>query len=201
MSTDNHGPQTVEAKEPATKASVEEIIRKRLEDERERLMKDMQVAIPVAEQFDRPVERDFTRAEREHTTILFGGLTWKHEQLIHGALERPRLQVEPLPTPDVAAFQLGKEYGNNGQCNPTYFTVGNLVQYLQKLESEGMSRPEIIDELRLLHRRRVRPLPLRHVRGRVPPRAAQLRLRRLPRPALPAVRRAQPVRGRAPASR
>ena len=145
MSTDNHGPQTVEAKEPATKASVEEIIRKRLEDERERLMKDMQVAIPVAEQFDRPVERDFTRAEREHTTILFGGLTWKHEQLIRGALSGLGYKVEPLATPDVAAFQLGKEYGNNGQCNPTYFTVGNLVQHLQKLESEGMSRPDIIE--------------------------------------------------------
>ncbi len=87
MSADNHSPQTVQAKEPASSASVEEIIRKRLEDERARLMDEMQVAIPVVEQFDRPVERDFTRAEREHTTILFGGLTWKHEQLIRGALE------------------------------------------------------------------------------------------------------------------
>src|ERR1019366_5745978 len=42
-------------------------------------------------------------------------------------------------------FQAGKEYGNNGQCNPTYFTVGNLVTYLQSLEEEGMSRQEIID--------------------------------------------------------
>jgi predicted nucleotide-binding protein (sugar kinase/HSP70/actin superfamily) len=145
MSTDNHGPQTIEAKEPATGTSVEEIIRKRLEDERARLMKEMQVAIPVVEQFDRPVERDFTRAEREHTTILFGGLTWKHEQLIRGALSGLGYKVEPLATPDVAAFQLGKEYGNNGQCNPTYFTVGNLVQHLQNLETDGMSRQDIID--------------------------------------------------------
>ena len=35
------------------------------------------------------------------------------------------------------AFQTGKEYGNNGQCNPTYFTVGNLVQYLQSLRNRG----------------------------------------------------------------
>jgi predicted nucleotide-binding protein (sugar kinase/HSP70/actin superfamily) len=40
---------------------------------------------------------------------------------------------------------LGKEYGNNGQCNPTYFTVGNLVQFLQGLETEGKTRQEIID--------------------------------------------------------
>ena len=39
----------------------------------------------------------------------------------------------------------GKEFGNNGQCNPTYFTVGNLVQYLQFLEKEGMPRQEILD--------------------------------------------------------
>ena len=53
--------------------------------------------------------------------------------------------VEVLPTPDVASFQLGKEYGNNGQCNPTYFTVGHLIKYLQQLEATGVSRQDIID--------------------------------------------------------
>ena len=42
-------------------------------------------------------------------------------------------------------FRPGKEYGNNGQCNPTYFTVGNLVQYLQNLEKQGIAREKIID--------------------------------------------------------
>ncbi len=50
-----------------------------------------------------------------------------------------------MPTPNVRAFQTGKEYGNNGQCNPTYFTVGNLVQYLQSLEEQGLTKQEIID--------------------------------------------------------
>jgi predicted nucleotide-binding protein (sugar kinase/HSP70/actin superfamily) len=50
-----------------------------------------------------------------------------------------------VPTPAVSAFQLGKEYGNNGQCNPTYFTVGNLVEYLQGLEKQGHSREDIIN--------------------------------------------------------
>ena len=50
-----------------------------------------------------------------------------------------------MPVPNVAAFQTGKEYGNNGQCNPTYFTVGNLVQYLQFLEKEGIPRQQILD--------------------------------------------------------
>ena len=39
-------------------------------------------------------------------------------------------KVEVLDVPDNDALQLGKEFGNRGQCNPTYFTVGNLVKYL-----------------------------------------------------------------------
>ncbi|MBZ5582649.1 MAG: activator of (R)-2-hydroxyglutaryl-CoA dehydratase [Acidobacteriia bacterium] len=77
--------------------------------------------------------------------MLFGGLTWKHERLVHGALEGLGYRAETMPTPNVRAFQTGKEYGNNGQCNPTYFTVGNLVQFLQGLEEKGISKQEIID--------------------------------------------------------
>ncbi|MBM3797091.1 MAG: activator of (R)-2-hydroxyglutaryl-CoA dehydratase [Acidobacteria bacterium] len=77
--------------------------------------------------------------------MLFGGLTWKHERLVHGALEGLGYLAEVIPTPDVSAFQTGKEFGNNGQCNPTYFTVGNVVQYLQRLEEQGMSKQEIVD--------------------------------------------------------
>ena len=80
MSAEKPQSPTIEATEAAPKPSVEEVIRKRLEDERARLMREMEVALPSVERFERPVERDFTRAEREHTTILFGGLTWKHEQ-------------------------------------------------------------------------------------------------------------------------
>ena len=32
--------------------------------------------------------------------------------------------------PDTDALRFGKEFGNRGQCNPTYFTVGNLVKEL-----------------------------------------------------------------------
>ena len=95
--------------------------------------------------FKRPVERPFTRDQRPYTTVLFGGLTWSHERLIKGAWEGLGYKCDVVPTPDVKAFQLGKEYGNNGQCNPTYFTVGNLVQYLQGLEKNGLSRKEIAD--------------------------------------------------------
>jgi predicted nucleotide-binding protein (sugar kinase/HSP70/actin superfamily) len=124
----------------------EELIQRRLQEERERVARELGIEEVEREHHHRPVERPFTASQRPHTTVLFGGLTWKHEKLTHGALKGLGYQPEPLPCPDVAAFQLGKEYGNNGQCNPTYFTVGNLVQYLQRLESEGMDRQEIIDK-------------------------------------------------------
>jgi len=125
--------------------SKEELIKQKLEEERNRLAHELGVELQPRQHFARPVENLFIKSQREHTTLLFGGLTWKHEHLIHGALEGLGYQCQALETPDVKAFQLGKEYGNNGQCNPTYFTVGNLVQHLQKLEEQGKSRQDILD--------------------------------------------------------
>ncbi|PHP65653.1 2-hydroxyglutaryl-CoA dehydratase [Zhengella mangrovi] len=87
----------------------------------------------------------FTRAQREHTTLLFGGLTQSQDILIGGALEGLGYKVRVLDTPDNDALRFGKEFGNRGQCNPTYFTVGNLIKYLRDLEGKGLSRQEIID--------------------------------------------------------
>jgi predicted nucleotide-binding protein (sugar kinase/HSP70/actin superfamily) len=126
-------------------ASKEELIRQRLEDERRRLEREAGLEAREVQHFHKPLERPFTKAQRDHTTILFGGLTWKHEKLIHGALEGLGYKCEALPVPNKKAFQLGKEYGNNGQCNPTYFTVGNLVQFAQSLEEKGLTKQEIID--------------------------------------------------------
>jgi predicted nucleotide-binding protein (sugar kinase/HSP70/actin superfamily) len=127
-----------------TREAVEEEIRRRVETERNRLRARMTSQQP-REHFHRPVERPFTAEERDRVTILFGGLTAKHEWLIKSVFQSAGYKVEVLPTPDVAGFQLGKEFGNNGQCNPTYFTVGHLIKYLQHLESTGLSRKEIVD--------------------------------------------------------
>ena len=126
-------------------ASIEETIRRRVTEERARLEHEAGVRVRQTHHFHKPIERTFTASERGTTTVLFGGLTWKHEKLIQAALEGLGYNCEVVPTPDVAAFQLGKEYGNNGQCNPTYFTVGNLVQYLQKKEELGHTKQDIID--------------------------------------------------------
>jgi predicted nucleotide-binding protein (sugar kinase/HSP70/actin superfamily) len=118
-------------------------IAERLAAERLRLRKLAGLEAP--KHFHKPIERAFTAEERSRVTILFGGLTWKHEELIRAVFLGTGYHCERVPVPDVAGFQLGKEYGNNGQCNPTYFTVGNLVKYLQSLDAAGQPRQDILD--------------------------------------------------------
>lgn len=116
-----------------------------LDDKRQQFSKEEGVAFQsINMQFQRPVEHDFTADQRDTTTLLFGGFTFRHEYLIKCHFERLGYRTEVLPTPNTVAFQKGKEYGNNGQCNPTYFTVGNLVQYLEHLrDDKGMSVEDI----------------------------------------------------------
>lgn len=57
------------------------------------------------------------------------------------------LKFEIMPEPDNESLQLGREFGNRGQCNPTYFTVGNLVKHLQYLRDEkGIPTEKIISD-------------------------------------------------------
>jgi predicted nucleotide-binding protein (sugar kinase/HSP70/actin superfamily) len=86
----------------------------------------------------------FTRKQREHTTILVCGLTMAHDHFIQAALNGIGYKVAPMDVPSNEALQYGREFGNRGQCNPTYFTVGNLVKHLHDLEAGGMSREDII---------------------------------------------------------
>jgi len=95
--------------------------------------------------YRRPIERPFIADERSQVTILVGGLTRKHEEFIRAVFQGSGYKCELLPVPDQAAFLLGKEFGNNGQCSPAYFTSGALIQYLRSLEAGGMSRREIAD--------------------------------------------------------
>ena len=88
--------------------------------------------------------REFTRDQREHTTILVSGLTMAHDLFIQAALRGIGYKVLAMDTPDNDALQYGREYGNRGQCNPTYFTVGNLVKYLDGLRERGMSKEDIV---------------------------------------------------------
>jgi len=118
-------------------------IRQKLAEERSKLRRE--AGLSAHSHFRRPQERSFLAHERGKVTILFGGLTWKHEALIKAVFQGNGYRCENLPLANVADFQAGKEYGNNGQCNPTYFTVGNLVHFLQGLEAQGVPRQEIVD--------------------------------------------------------
>src|SRR5689334_8325520 len=82
-----------------------------LQAERQRLMAEAGLTVGPIAHFKRPVERLFTRQERDHTTILFGGLTMRHEKLILAGLEGLGYKVGLVPTPKNADFQAGKEYG------------------------------------------------------------------------------------------
>ena len=84
-------------------------------------------------------------APKKETIMLLGGLTILQDKLIESALQSLGENFIALPNPDFESFQTGKAFGNRGQCNPTYFTVGNLVKYLQNLRDEkGLSSEEIV---------------------------------------------------------
>ncbi len=87
----------------------------------------------------------FTRSERPNVTLLLGGLTKSHDRLIEGAFRGLGYGVKALDCPTYDSLRVGKEFGNRGQCNPTYFTVGNLVGELTRLrDEEGLSTEEIV---------------------------------------------------------
>jgi predicted nucleotide-binding protein (sugar kinase/HSP70/actin superfamily) len=76
--------------------------------------------------------RPFTREERDEITILFGGLHWRVERLIQGAMENLGYRTQVLPTATRADLLTGREVADIGQCCPTSFTTGNLVNVLRE---------------------------------------------------------------------
>jgi predicted nucleotide-binding protein (sugar kinase/HSP70/actin superfamily) len=88
----------------------------------------------------------FTKREKAKITLLVGGLTMAHDLFVQHGLRGVGYNVQMLDVPDNAGLQVGKEFGNRGQCNPTYFTVGNLVKYLITLrDKHGMTSKEVVD--------------------------------------------------------
>jgi len=100
----------------------------------------------VPEQWKDDVPQTFTASQREHTTLLMAGLTVAHDTFTESMLRGIGYKVKALDVPDNDALRFGKEFGNRGQCNPTYFTVGNLVKYLTYLRDEqGISTEDIVN--------------------------------------------------------
>ncbi len=86
-----------------------------------------------------------TKKERANVTLLISGLTAAQDFLTEGALKGLGYNVKYFGMSDNAGLQAGKEFGNRGQCNPTYFTVGGLVKHLIDLrDKDGIPAEEII---------------------------------------------------------
>lgn len=94
---------------------------------------------------DEMIDPKFKKSERPNVTLLISGLTKAQDFLVEGALRGVGYNVENIGCPDTDGLQVGKEYGNRAQCNPTYFTVGNLVKHLIMLRDEkGMTSEEVV---------------------------------------------------------
>ncbi len=89
--------------------------------------------------------RPFTRDERAHVTILFGSLHWRADRLIQGALERLGYNTRVLPPVTKADLLTGRAVADIGQCCPTSFTTGNLVNFLRE-EAEKSSPEEVAEK-------------------------------------------------------
>jgi predicted nucleotide-binding protein (sugar kinase/HSP70/actin superfamily) len=93
-------------------------------------------------------EKIYTRFDvdrRATTTVLMAGLTVAHDNLFTAAMKGLGFSIIALDVPDHQSLQLGKEFGNRGQCNPAYFTVGNLIKYLCFLrDKQGIPTADII---------------------------------------------------------
>jgi len=97
----------------------------------------------ILQWYDLP--KDIEYVPKKETILLFGGLTPVRERLIKAAANSLGERYEFLPNADIKSFEYGKIYGNKAQCNPTYFTVGNLIKYLIHLrDNKGLSTQEII---------------------------------------------------------
>ncbi|MCC7536422.1 MAG: 2-hydroxyglutaryl-CoA dehydratase [Deltaproteobacteria bacterium] len=113
------------------------------EGERERL----QIKRERRQWADTMLDPQMKKKERDRVTLLMGGLTAAQDFLIEGAIGGLGYKARHLDCPDNAALQVGKEFGNRAQCNPTYFTVGGLVKELQRMrDQEGKTAQQIIDD-------------------------------------------------------
>ncbi len=132
--------------ESHTASSDEALVRVRIEEERARLYREAGLEAPDSTPYQLETPRPFTKADRHKVTILFGGLSRCHDRLIHAVGRSRGYKVETIPTPTRDDYHVGREFTNNGMCNPTYFTVGALISYLRRLRDERGLTPEQIRE-------------------------------------------------------
>ena len=88
--------------------------------------------LPVVEHYTAYKARPFTKEDRHDVTLVYGGLTWKHERLAQGVFHNLGYKAEPLPPIVRSDLDTGKELIDTGACSPTIFTTGNLASFLKR---------------------------------------------------------------------
>jgi predicted nucleotide-binding protein (sugar kinase/HSP70/actin superfamily) len=88
--------------------------------------------------------RPFTREDRDRVTVLFGGLHWRAERVIQGAMENLGYHPRSLPTATRKDLLTGRELVDIGPCCPTSFVAGNLINFLRE-EASRSSTAEVTD--------------------------------------------------------
>src|SRR5213596_2296397 len=89
------------------------------------------MATVTTEHYRAYTPRPFTREERDSVTILFGGLHWRAERVLQAVLEGSGYRARVLPIATKEDLLTGREVADIGQCCPTSFTTGNLVNFLK----------------------------------------------------------------------
>ncbi len=89
------------------------------------------MATVTTEHYRAYTPRPFTRQERDSVTILFGGLHWRAERVLQAVLEGAGYRARILPMATKDDLLTGREVADIGQCCPTSFTTGNLVNFLK----------------------------------------------------------------------
>ena len=101
------------------------------------------MATATTEHYRAYTPKPFTRAERDSVTILFGGLHWRVERLIQAVFENSGHRARVLPIATKEDLLTGREVADIGQCCPTSFTTGNLVNFLKK-EAQQIGADQVV---------------------------------------------------------
>ena len=86
--------------------------------------------------------RPLTKEEINDVEILFGGLHWRAESAVRAVFENLGYRARALPVATRKDLQTGRELADIGQCCPTSFTTGNLVNFLRN-EAEKVGLAEV----------------------------------------------------------
>src|SRR2546428_6065618 len=89
------------------------------------------MATVTTEHYRAYTPRPFTREERDSVTILFGGLHWRAERVLQAVPEGSGSRPRVLPIATGEDLLTGREVADIGQCCPTSFTTGTLVNFLK----------------------------------------------------------------------